>query len=147
MLSMQRQPGVVEVWNDPHERGHESGGAAPTVLFTVKLEGEPVASPAPIPTVGPPIERLVAKGPEIPIVLDEGSQNGEMVFTVNGKAHPDVPPIGIKLGESASPARHQRERHGPPVSPARVLLPSRRSPRNAGAADEVLRPKTRSSCR
>lgn len=100
MLSMQRQPGVVEVWNDPHERGHESGGAAPTVLFTVKLEGEPVASPAPIPTVGPPIERLVAKGPEIPIVLDEGSQNGEMVFTVNGKAHPDVPPIGIKLGET-----------------------------------------------
>ena len=100
MLSMQSEPGVVEVWNDPHERGHESGNAPKTVLFTLQLEGDRVAAPAPIPTAGPPIERLVAKGPALPIVLDEGSQNGEMVFTVNGKAHPDVPPIGIKLGET-----------------------------------------------
>ena len=100
MISVQKEPGTVEVWNDPHERGHESGNAPATVLWKLRVEGAPVVDPAPIPSSGPALERLAAKGAAIPIVLDEGSQNGEMVFTVNGKAHPDVPPIGIKLGET-----------------------------------------------
>lgn len=100
MVSLPSEPGVTSVWNDPHERGHDSGDASPAVLWTLRLEGDRIVAPAPIPMVGPPIERLVAKGPAFPIVLDEGSQNGEMVFTVNGKAHPNVPPISIRLGET-----------------------------------------------
>jgi FtsP/CotA-like multicopper oxidase with cupredoxin domain len=100
LLSLPKTPGAIDVWNDPHERGHDSGSAAPTVLWTLSLEGDPVAEPAPLPTKGPSLARLVGKGPPIDLVLDEGSQHGEMVFTVNGKAHPDVPPIDVRLGET-----------------------------------------------
>jgi len=90
---------AIDLVNEPYERGHESGGAAPMRVMRVGVSDAPRPSAKPIPDRFPEIERLPAAPVDSTIELDEILRGEDVVFTINGKAYPDVPPLDLKLGE------------------------------------------------
>lgn len=93
-------PGAsLTLWNDPYARGHDSGGAAPTPLATVTLGDAPALTGRELPSAFPDIEGLPSAPVDMPIALAEAfDDQGELVFTINGKTYPDVPPVTAKNG-------------------------------------------------
>ncbi|NUP11819.1 MAG: multicopper oxidase family protein [Polyangiaceae bacterium] len=84
---------------EPYERGHGTGENPAMPIATLKLDGEPVEG-APLPTAGPSTDLLPEDAPVESIVLDEGTIDGALQFTINGATYPDVAPIVVPLGES-----------------------------------------------
>jgi FtsP/CotA-like multicopper oxidase with cupredoxin domain len=87
----------LRLTSEPYERGHESGDGPPVDLAVISLEGDAVEG-APLPDAGPPLDLLPDDAEAIPLVLDEEFRDGELTFTINGDAFPDVPMIGVPLG-------------------------------------------------
>jgi len=89
----------IALTTEPYERGHGTGKNPALSVATVELASERVEG-APLPDVGPAVELLPEAAPLESIVLDEGTVDGQLVFTINGAAYPAVPPIMIPAGES-----------------------------------------------
>jgi len=121
---MVRVPGAagtkVTMTTEAYDRGHDSGQDPPLPVATIAIDGTPVASPAPLPTTGASIQPLPAPGRTEALVLDEKTlPSGEVVFTINDKTSPDVPPIVVPRGEvrafeikNASEMDHPFHLHG-----------------------------------
>lgn len=86
------------VTNEPYERGHESGAAAPMPLMTLAMASATVSGRT-LPATSRDLERLPERPADFPIDLDEEVRGEDVVFTINGKAYPDVPPIAVKRGD------------------------------------------------
>lgn len=84
--------GTLDLMNEPYERGHDSAHDPPRKIATLVIEGAPVDQELPMPTQFPAIERLPAQAPSFTLRFDEKfTPEGELLFTVNGMAHPKVP--------------------------------------------------------
>ncbi|MBL8722365.1 MAG: multicopper oxidase family protein [Myxococcales bacterium] len=85
--------------NDPYDRGHDSGAMPRGTVATIALAGAPTSGP--LPTSLPAFTPLADRPTDHTLVLDEKLQpSGDVVFTINGKAFPDVPVIKVPLGET-----------------------------------------------
>jgi FtsP/CotA-like multicopper oxidase with cupredoxin domain len=114
-------PGAVfTLFDDPYDRGHDTGNEPPQPLMTVRIsDASPLAERA-LPDAFPDIERLPQAPVDFPIVLDEAfDANAALVFTVNGETFPDVPPLSVPSGsvrvlgvQNASDMDHPFHLHG-----------------------------------
>jgi len=94
------EPGEsVTLWNDPYERGHGTGSDEPMVLATVRFDTEAPLAGRQLPGAFPDIEQLPTAESDFQLELGEAFQGGDLVFTINGKTWPDVPPLMIAKGE------------------------------------------------
>lgn len=89
----------IELINEPYERGHDSGHAMPMTVARVKTSDEPPLAGRSLPSSFAAIERLPPAQKSLPIALDEGTRNGELVFMINGAVFPDVPKVMVERGE------------------------------------------------
>jgi FtsP/CotA-like multicopper oxidase with cupredoxin domain len=120
MLVVSGEPGSeATLWNDPYERGHDTGAADPLPLARILVSSEAPLPDRVLPDSFPGIERLQDGVADEHIALDESLRDGEQVFTVNGETYPDVPPIALPLGElrrievqNLSPMDHPFHVHG-----------------------------------
>ena len=120
MLIVEGEPGAeVTLMNDPYERGHDTGQepAAPVARFVVD-EAPPLAGRL-LPSEFPELERLPDGPADHEVVLDEGLEAGNLLFTINGATYPDVPPITLPLAavrrlvvRNDSPMDHPFHVHG-----------------------------------
>lgn len=100
MIVVDGAPGTeLALTTEPYERGHGSGSAAPSKVMTVVLTTEPRRSGGELPVSFPDIERLPPRPTDFPLEFDEMLHGEDVVFTINGKAHPEVPLISIPNGE------------------------------------------------
>ncbi len=88
----------IALTSEPYERGHGTGMNPAVQVARIRLEGESVEGAA-LPETGPATALLPESAPVESIVLDEGTMNGELVFTINGETFPDVPTIVVPNGE------------------------------------------------
>ena len=97
MLSVPGAAGTsLDLVTEPYNRGHDSGEDPPLNVAHVAIEGEPVTAPAPMPTSTAPLEPLPVASETSPLVLNEKTlPTGEVVFTINDKTAPDVPPLMV----------------------------------------------------
>jgi FtsP/CotA-like multicopper oxidase with cupredoxin domain len=95
-----RRDADLALTTEPYERGHDTGKNPAKRVATIRVRGEPVTADKPLPS-GRPVTRLPAPtGPAVKFVLDEGTTPaGELTFTLNGKAWPDVPAERVGVGE------------------------------------------------
>jgi FtsP/CotA-like multicopper oxidase with cupredoxin domain len=99
MLIANGAPGsVVDLMNDPYERGHESGNRPPLVVAHVRFKDEPALTDRKLPDAFPGVAPLPPASKTVPIVLNEGQRNGNLVFTINDAVFPDVPPVMVENG-------------------------------------------------
>jgi FtsP/CotA-like multicopper oxidase with cupredoxin domain len=89
---------VVDLVNEPYERGHESGMRPPMTVAHVRFTDEAALDGRVLPDAFPAIAPLPATAQSVPISLDEGTRDGELVFTINKAVFPDVPPVMVELG-------------------------------------------------
>ena len=90
---------VLTLWNEPYERGHDSGSEPPMPLATIRLADDAPLEGRALPSAFPEIERLPPRPVDFPIVLSESfDATGQLVFTINGMTFPDVPPLSVPTG-------------------------------------------------
>jgi FtsP/CotA-like multicopper oxidase with cupredoxin domain len=88
---------VLDLIDDPYERGHESGKRAPLTVAHVGFTNETVLDGRQLPDAFPIVrEALPADAPHVPLVLNEGTRDGELVFTINGAVFPDLPHVEVE---------------------------------------------------
>lgn len=94
------QATTLPIYNEPYERGHDSGHAEQTTVAELVVEGEP--STGTIPQTSAEIERLtVAGAATVPIRLSEKfNEEGKLLFMINEEVHPDVPMVHAMSGET-----------------------------------------------
>ncbi len=98
MLIASGAPGSTStLTDDPYERGHGTGKDPPLPVATLRISDEPPLSGLTLPGAFTDIERLPDGAVDDPITLDEGIQNGNLVFTINGAVYPNVPMLDIPL--------------------------------------------------
>ena len=120
MFVVDGQPGTaITLTDDPYDRGHDSGAAPPMIVATLRVSDAPELKGRVLPQTFPDIERLPAQPPDATLELGEAFQNGNLVFTINGKTFPDVPPIDVPDGavrvlevKNASEMDHPFHLHG-----------------------------------
>lgn len=88
----------LTLWNEPYERGHHTGEEPPMPLATLSFDVEAPLEGRSLPSAFPDIETLPVAGGDFQIALGEAFQGGDLVFTVNGKTWPDVPPFAAPVG-------------------------------------------------
>lgn len=89
----------LTLWNEPYARGHDSGSAEAAPLASVVLGEGPALEGRQLPGAFPVIEELPSAPADISIALAEAfDDQGELVFTVNGKTYPEVPPLVVANG-------------------------------------------------
>ncbi len=88
----------LQLTSEPYDRGHDSGTWPAVDLATIRLEGDAVEGAA-LPTAGPALELIPEGGEEVSLLLDEEFRDGELTFTINGAAFPDVPRVDVPVGE------------------------------------------------
>ncbi|MBK8212991.1 MAG: multicopper oxidase family protein [Myxococcales bacterium] len=100
VVRVPRREGDLALTTEPYERGHDTGKNPAKRVATVRVRGEAIAAEKPLPS-GRPLTKLPAPtGAPVRFVLDEGTTpSGELTFTLNGKAWPDVPAERVGLGE------------------------------------------------
>ena len=89
---------VIDLINDPYERGHESGMKPPLTVAHVRFTDEPALTGRTLPDAFPSIAALPDTAVSVPVVLNEGTKNGELVFMINDAVYPDVPPVMVETG-------------------------------------------------
>jgi FtsP/CotA-like multicopper oxidase with cupredoxin domain len=81
----------------PYDRGHDSGTAPAMQVATLHMmSGAPLAGRS-LPATSADVARLPTGTVDHTITLDEGIQNGNLVFTINGATYPNVPTIDASL--------------------------------------------------
>jgi FtsP/CotA-like multicopper oxidase with cupredoxin domain len=107
------------LWNEPYDRGHDTGNDQPLVLARVAVTDEDAFVDRALPADFAEIERLEGGDIDHRVDLDEGIENGDIVFTVNGETYPDVPAIAMQLNQvrrlevrNLSPMDHPFHVHG-----------------------------------
>lgn len=107
------------LWNEPYERGHDTGEDPPLELAKVAVTEEDALAGRVAPGDFPEIERFEDGDVEHRVDLDEGIRAGEIVFTINGETFPDVPVIEMPLNalrrlevRNLSPMDHPFHVHG-----------------------------------
>jgi len=90
----------IPLVNEAYDRGHESGGAAPMEIMRVALSSEARPAELPMAAAFPETARLADPSGGLAVTLDEILRGEDVIFTINGKAFPDVPPFAVKLGET-----------------------------------------------
>ncbi|CAN5704067.1 multicopper oxidase family protein [soil metagenome] len=110
---------VVDLVNEPYERGHESGLRPPMTVAHVRFSDEAPLAGRTLPDSFAAIAALPNSGKTVPIVLNEATRNGELVFTINDAVFPDVPPVMVETGglrilalENGSEMDHPFHLHG-----------------------------------
>ncbi len=110
---------VIELLDDPYDRGHDSGQLPTLAVAHVKLTDEPPLAGRALPVAFAGVAALPPAATSIPVKLDEATRNGDLVFTVNGNVFPDVPPVMVERGglrfidvENASEMDHPFHLHG-----------------------------------
>jgi len=94
------EPGSeIPVTTEPYERGHSSGTRAPAEVFRFSVGAGARVTAKPMPDAFPALERLADRPVDFPIKLNEVLMNGEVMFTINGAVHPDIPVISVKNGD------------------------------------------------
>ncbi len=88
----------LTLWNDPYDRGHDSGSEPAMAVATFQITDDAPLKGRKLPDAFPEIERLPSAPPDTTLDLSEAFQNGELVFTINGKTFPEVPPIQVSDG-------------------------------------------------
>ena len=89
---------VVDLMTDAYERGHDSGMRPPMTVAHMRFSDEPALVGRKLPDAFSPIAPLPDTAASVPISLDEGTRNGEVVFTINKAVFPDVPAVMVELG-------------------------------------------------
>jgi FtsP/CotA-like multicopper oxidase with cupredoxin domain len=120
MVIVTGEPGSeVTLWNEPYDRGHDTGEADPLPLANVAVTEEAPLDGRALPDSFQPIERLPDGASDEHIELNEMLRDGEQIFTINGDTFPDVPPIAMRLDtvhhldvQNASPMDHPFHVHG-----------------------------------
>lgn len=110
----------VELTSEAYERGHHSGERPPIAVAKVRTRDVAAVQAKALPTTFRDLVRLPDGPVDMPITLDEGSNDkGEMIFTVNGALYPNVPPFAVKNGatrvlevKNASDMAHPFHLHG-----------------------------------
>ncbi|MBI3201142.1 MAG: multicopper oxidase family protein [Myxococcales bacterium] len=94
------EPGAsITLWNDPYSRGHGTTAAAPEALAAVRLADSVAPTVRSLPSAFPAVEKLPAPPGDVPVVLGEKfDDKGEVVFTINGQAYPNVPVVQTAKG-------------------------------------------------
>ena len=87
---------VVDLMTDAYERGHESGMRPPMAVAHVRFTDEPALVGRSLPDAFPPVAALPDSGKSVPILLDEATRDGELVFTVNDAVFPNVPKVMVE---------------------------------------------------
>ena len=100
MLVVSSAPSTeLVVTNEPYDRGHQSGGAPPMPLLTLAVSASAPLSGRSFPRTTRALERLPTRPADFPLDLDEVVQGDSVVFTINGAAYPNVPPIIVSSGD------------------------------------------------
>jgi len=87
---------VIDLVDDPYERGHESGKRAPLNVAHVRFAGEPALEGRRLPDAFPATAALPVDAPRVALLLNEGARDGELVFTINGVTFPDLPHVEVE---------------------------------------------------
>jgi FtsP/CotA-like multicopper oxidase with cupredoxin domain len=109
-----------ELTSEAYERGHHSGERSPITVAKVRTRDVAAVQAKSLPTSFRDLVRLPDGLVDMPITLDEGSNDkGEMIFTVNGALYPNVAPFIVKNGatrvlevKNASDMDHPFHLHG-----------------------------------
>jgi FtsP/CotA-like multicopper oxidase with cupredoxin domain len=120
MVIVSGDPGSeATLWDEPYDRGHDTGGADPLPLAKVAVTDDAPLDGRVLPDSFPAIERLPDGSGNEHIELDEMLREGEQIFTINGETYPDVPPITMGLDtvhyldvRNVSPMDHPFHVHG-----------------------------------
>ena len=89
---------VIDLMSDAYDRGHESGDRPSMTVAHVRLTDQEPLTGRVLPDAFPGVMPLGAATKSVPIVLNEGQRNGELLFTVNDAVFPDVPPVMVENG-------------------------------------------------
>ena len=89
---------AIDLMNDAYDRGHDSGNRPSMTVAHVRFTDEAPLADRKLPDAFPGVVALPAASRSVPIVLNEGQRNNELVFTVNDAIYPDVPPIMVENG-------------------------------------------------
>ncbi len=89
---------VVDLMNDPYERGHDSGNRPALTVAHVRFTDETPLAGRALPDAFAGVTALPPAMTTVPIALNEAERNGELVFTVNDAVYPDVPPVMVETG-------------------------------------------------
>ncbi len=89
---------TLDLVNEPYERGHHSGERPPMTLARVRFTSDAPLEGRTLPDAFPPIAALPDNAARIPLALNEGMRDGELVFTINDRVFPDVPPLMVERG-------------------------------------------------
>lgn len=89
---------VLDLIDEPYERGHESGHRSPRVIGHVRFTGESALTDRKLPDAFPAIEALPGEATRVPLVLNEAFRDGELVFTINDFVFPNVPHVRVERG-------------------------------------------------
>lgn len=90
----------LDLVNEPYERGHETGNAPAVTVARVVFRPDAALTGRALPSTTRTVPAIDAASITIPLVLNEGVQNGELAFTVNGAVYPQVPMVSVPLGQS-----------------------------------------------
>lgn len=90
----------VELLNEPYERGHESGMEPTMTVARLHLSADAPLEGRSLPDRFDAIASFPPSNQTVPIVLNESTRDGELVFTVNGAVFPDVPKVMVERGGS-----------------------------------------------
>lgn len=109
----------IVLLDDPYDRGHDSAGEPSLPLAKLHVTAEHPLDGRALPDRFPEIERLPDGVVDRKITLAEGLANGEVTFTIDGAAYPDVPLWDVAKGsverilfENASEMDHPMHLHG-----------------------------------
>ena len=88
------------LWNEPYERGHDTGKDEPLPVATFRVTDEQPVGGLELPSSFPDIERFEDGPADHELELSEGLEGENLVFTINGATFPDVPLISVPAGSS-----------------------------------------------
>lgn len=84
----------IPVINTAYDRGHDTAGRADETIASLVIDGA-ASDGGPLPTAMPSATPLPDRPVDQTLALGEKLLDGNMLFTVNDRVYPDVPPIVV----------------------------------------------------